>query len=306
MSGLRHAREWVLIVLISVVLLLCLWLLRSFLVPIAWAVIIALASWPLYRRFGEHLPRQLGSNGRALLFTMLVTVLVLGPFGFAFVAIGSQAQAWAHEIATAETRGVSPPDWLIAVPLAGSWMVDQWSAVLGTPGGVTAWLQRADSAWLFGWAGSLGQFVLRHAMIITFTVLGLFFIYRGGEPLAGRITQLIHDKLGQRGDSYFWQATGTIRATVGGMVVVALVDGVLIGVAYAIAHAPSPQVWGAVTGLLAMIPFLAYFVVAAVALVLVATGAGTAAIGLFALTFPRFFVFQGSGIKPRSSAHAAS
>jgi len=24
------------------------------------------------------------------------------------------------------------------------------------------------------------------------------------------------------------------------------------------------------------------------------------------LTFPRFFVFQGSGIKPRSSAHAAS
>ena len=24
------------------------------------------------------------------------------------------------------------------------------------------------------------------------------------------------------------------------------------------------------------------------------------------VTFPRFFVFQGSGIKPRSSAHAAS
>jgi hypothetical protein len=28
--------------------------------------------------------------------------------------------------------------------------------------------------------------------------------------------------------------------------------------------------------------------------------------GEYTLTFPRFFVFQGSGIKPRSSAHAAS
>ncbi|HKA40749.1 MAG TPA: hypothetical protein VKF40_02045 [Burkholderiales bacterium] len=50
--------------------------------------------------------------------------------------------------------------------------------------------------------------------------------------------RFVHDKLGQRGDSYFWQAAGAIRATMGGMIVVSLLDGVLIGLAYAIAGLP--------------------------------------------------------------------
>jgi hypothetical protein len=41
------------------VLGLTLWLLRSFVVPFIWATIIALSSWPLYRRFARFLPKRL-------------------------------------------------------------------------------------------------------------------------------------------------------------------------------------------------------------------------------------------------------
>src|SRR5260221_13620744 len=119
----------------SLVLLLALWILRGFLVPLTWAVIIALATWPLYRRFSTWLPQRFSSNGIPLLFTALVTLFVVGPFGFAFVAVGTKAQAWAHEFMAADNHGISPPDWLTAIPLAGSWMLDQWNAILGTPGG---------------------------------------------------------------------------------------------------------------------------------------------------------------------------
>ncbi len=242
----------------SLVLLLALWILRGFLVPLTWAVIIALATWPLYRRFSTWLPQRFSSNGIPLLFTALVTLFVVGPFGFAFVAVGTKAQAWAHEFIAADNHGISPPDWLTAIPLAGSWVLEQWNAILGTPGGASRWLHRAEAASLLGWAGSLGQFILHHTMIVAVTVLALFFIYRGGEPLAGRITQFIHDKLGQRADSYFLQATKATRAIMGGT-----------------------EFWGAITGLLAMIPFLAYFVVAGVALMLFAKGAGAAAVAVF-------------------------
>jgi predicted PurR-regulated permease PerM len=265
----------------AVALLLALWLLRSFLVPMAWAFMVALATWPLYRKFAARLLSRLGPTATALLFTILVTLLVLGPYVFALIAIARQAQRWAAEIAFAEAHGLAPPAWLPAVPLASEWLVEQWNAVLGTPGGVSHWLNRPDSAWVMKWVGSAGQFALHHALIITFTILGLFFLYRGGESLAERIKQCIHDKLGPRGDQYFQNATTAVRATMIGMLVVSLIDGVLCGLAYVVAGVPSAPVLAAITGLLAVIPFVAYFVVAGVALILIAKGAAGSAMAVF-------------------------
>src|SRR5262249_38894338 len=280
-GGSRSGHVFIFVVSL-VVLVLALCILRSFLLPLAWAVVLALATWPLYRRFAARWPRRFAANGTPLVFTALITLFVLGPFGFAFITIGAQAQVWAREVAFAEQYGLAPPIWLAAIPLAGSWLVNHWNAVLGTPGGVTGLLQSAESASMIGRGASLGGFVLRHTAIIAFTILALFFLYRGGEPLAARTLQIVHQKLGPRGDRYFRQAALSIRATLGGMLVVSLIDGVLIGLAYEIAHVPSAAAWGAITGLLAMIPFVAYLAVAGVALVLIAKGAGAAALAVFA------------------------
>src|SRR6266853_1994889 len=91
----------------SLVLLLALWILRGFLVPLTWAVIIALATWPLYRRFSAWLPQRFSSNGIPLLFTALVTLFVVGPFGFAFVAVGTKAQPRAHRCLAGRDRSAN-------------------------------------------------------------------------------------------------------------------------------------------------------------------------------------------------------
>jgi predicted PurR-regulated permease PerM len=57
------------------------------------------------------------------------------------------------------------------------------------------------------------------------------------------------------------------------MVALALFDGVATGLLYAAAGVPRPAVWGAVTGLLAMLPFVGYAVVAGVGAGLAAHGA---------------------------------
>jgi predicted PurR-regulated permease PerM len=262
------------------VLLLSTWLLRSFVESLLWAFFIALATWPLYRRFSSLRPLRARSSVRALLFTGLVAVFGLGPFAFAFTAIARQVQSWAPGLAAAESHGIPPPDWLGNAPLAGPWLVDQWKDVLGTAGGVSRWLHQADNQFLVRLAAAAGHFVLHHVTIVAFMNLALFFIYRGGEPLAERIGRLIAI-LGPRGDAYFRLAAGTVRATMIGLIVVVVMDGALVGVGYFVAGLPSPLIWAAMTAVLAIIPFLSYIVLAVATLVLLSQGAGLAATALF-------------------------
>jgi len=267
----------------ALVLVSAFWILRSFIAPLAWASIVALVSWPAYRRFADRMPRRFASSLTPLLFTVFISLAVLGPMLFAFGALAMQARTWGQQLIVAEKQGLPPPARLEDVPLIGDWLMDQWHATLGTPGGVSLQLQHADAASLFGWAGSFGQFIAHHAFIVSFTLLGLFFLYRGGEALAGEIVRIVQSKLGRRGASYLERAIVAIRATVYGTIVVGLIDGALTGIAYALAGVPSAHLWGAVTGLFAMVPFLAYAAVVGVALMLFATGAGAAALAVIGL-----------------------
>jgi predicted PurR-regulated permease PerM len=113
----------------------------------------------------------------------------------------------------------------------------------------------------------------RHAFIIGFTILLLFFLYQEGESLAARVRKLLRHHIGERADGYLDLATRAVRASVNSMLIVALFEGCATGVAYAFAGVPNAGVWAAVTGLLGLVPFLGYVAVVALTLQLVMTGA---------------------------------
>ena len=111
--------------LTSVALLFALWMLRSFLIPMAWSFMLALATWPFYLRFAARSQPRFGSTMTALLFTVLVTLFLLGPFVFALITIAEQAQTWLAQLSVAEKQGLPPPAWLTSVPLVGPWLLEQ-------------------------------------------------------------------------------------------------------------------------------------------------------------------------------------
>jgi len=272
---LKGGAGWI---LSALVLLLALWILRSFAAPLIWAAILALASWPAYRGFANRLPTKWASSVTPGLFTAVMILLVLGPLMFAFITLMTKAHLWAQQVVLANKEGLATPDWLQAVPIVGSWRADQWNAILGTPDGVALWLQSADPASLAQSAQLLGQFVAHHTFVVAFTILTLFFLYRGGESLAGNINRIVQQRLGKRGESYVVLGVVAVRATVNGMIVVGLFDGALLGIIYAVAGVPSAAAWGAITGLLAMFPVIPTVAVACVALVLLSKGAGVGAL----------------------------
>lgn len=258
------------------IIALSVWILQGFLHALLAAGVIATASWPLYRRFVARLPR--GARPAApLMFTMIMTASVFVPLIFAFVALGSEAQGLLAAVADADRKGLALRQWLQDMSSAGRWIDDMWGAQLARPGALLGWAQHADPKAVLAWAQSLGQFMARHAFIVLFTMLVLFFLYERGGRLARDARALLRRPIGAQADGYLGVATRAVRASVNGIVVVAIFDGVFAGAAYAIAGVPDAALWAAITGALALIPFLGYAAVAAVALRLVMAGAGATA-----------------------------
>jgi predicted PurR-regulated permease PerM len=257
-------------------LLLSAWIIHGFLLPLVWASVIAVATWPMYRRFAARMPAFLASTVTPLLFTMLVSAFVLAPMVFAFGVVAIHAHALLGRLAQADKIGFAAPIWLESLPLVGARLAERWQSFLGTPGGLSTWLR--DSSALLGWVQTLGQFVAHHLFVVVFTILVQFFLYRGGDPQALRLNRLLRDALGESATPYLELAIHAMRATVVGMVLVALFDGVLIGLVYVAAGVPHAVAWAAVTGLFSLIPYLGYVAVVGVALSLGGDGAVTSAL----------------------------
>src|SRR5215213_6636876 len=58
-----------------------LWIARDFLVPLGWAVILAVALWPVYRRFVACGWFSCGSVLPPLIFTVLMGLVLIIPLG---------------------------------------------------------------------------------------------------------------------------------------------------------------------------------------------------------------------------------
>jgi predicted PurR-regulated permease PerM len=267
----------------ALIVALSAWILQSFLLPLLVACVTAIASWPLYRQFVTRLPRRMPPGSASLIFTSAITLFVLAPLVFAIYALLDQAQALLVEVAAADKKGIAVPHWLKTVPLVGSWMAERWQSELAQPGALSVWTQRTDPTALLGWAQSLGQFTARHVFIIGFSILLLFFLYQEGESLAQEFRRVIRQRIGERAEGHVDLATRALRASVNSMLILGLFDGCGTGLVYAIAGATNAALWGAITGLLALIPFVGYVAVAAVALQLVTTSAAMPALVSFGL-----------------------
>ena len=266
----------------ALIIVLALWVVHSFIQALLAASVTAIASWPLYARCARRVPR-LRRGAVSLTFTLAMMVFVLAPLLFAFDALLTEAQTFLQEVAAADDKGIAVPQGLENVPFIGPWLAARWQSQLARAGGVSFLTQQVDPGALLGWVEAGGTFMVRHLLIILFTILVLFFLYQEGESLARNLRRLLRHHIGERAEAYLDVATRALRASVNSMLVVALVDGFASAIAYRLAGVPHPMVWGAITGSFALVPFLGYAAVAALSVRLVVSGSTTLAFVAFVL-----------------------
>lgn len=267
----------------ALVVAAAIWILHGFAQALLVACVAAIASWPLYRRFSVRFAPRIGPRASAVLFTLAMMMFVLGPMVFAFGALLTEAQVLLVQVAAADKSGINVPTWLHDAPLIGTWLAGRWQHELAHPGALMMWTQRLDATSLLSWAQSLGQFMARHVVIILFSGLLLYFLYQEGDEISADLRRVLRQALGERAESHLHVAVRAARASVNSMLVVGLFDGLASWAVYALLQVPHAALWGAITGALAIVPFLGYAALAALTLQLAITGAGSGALAALAL-----------------------
>jgi predicted PurR-regulated permease PerM len=189
-------------------------------------------------------------------------------------------------IANANTEGLAPPAWVQRIPMVGTEIHNWWLATLGQPHGLAHLLQDGSVGRMQTASEVLkrvGSGLLHRLIDVGFAFLCLFFFYKDGAALQRQTDHIGAHLIGaERWSLYALKVPVAVRATVNGLVLVGLAEGVLLGIGYKIAGVPSSVLWGAATGVLAIIPFGAPLAFGAVATLLLVRGATVAAVAIAA------------------------
>src|SRR5690606_15915942 len=117
---------------------------HGFLVPVLAALVIAFASWPLYRRLLAAVGGKRTWAASIAILSILAFLVI--PISLAAkYAIGEVSEwgLWAVEM---NRHGAPTPHWIVGMPFVGEWLDQQWTTLLGHPGGIGEVVQLVSGA----------------------------------------------------------------------------------------------------------------------------------------------------------------
>src|SRR5437868_2940812 len=111
------------IAFVAAFLLLAIWMLDRLLPALAWAAVLAIATWPLRERLirGGTEPWV-----AATLLTSLLTLAVLVPLTVIGIQIAREAVVLVHWARTVRDSGLPTPDWVSQLPWLGTYAAGWW------------------------------------------------------------------------------------------------------------------------------------------------------------------------------------
>lgn len=256
-------------------------LLRHFLGSLAWACLLAVITWPLH----EKLLRR-GWSPVASAATLLGALVLSfsGPSVFLFNTLSNEVSTVERILGQLNQTGVPPPEWMASLPLVAKPVLAWWQEHLAVPGGLNTLIRTTAGdlvPHLTSTVSTLGPTILANALYLFLAMLTLFVLYVQGPAVVKYV-----DRAGLRVVPKYYAVLRrlfplSVRGTALGLCSVALLEGIVLGIAYGIAGAPAPVLLGVVTGYMALIPGGAPLSFTLVSLLLLGQGHAGAALGLF-------------------------
>lgn len=252
--------------------------LYRFLIPVAWAAILVYVTWPVYSRLRDVLGGHRTISALAMTF-VLGAVLVL-PLILLIGLIRNEAPAL-YKIVTERLNGGLPPlpKAIENFPYLGGWIDSYWRQWTNDPSSIKEPLQqffKNSSDEIIGVVGDVGRNAAKGAIAL----LTAFFFYRDGERIFEQMRRFLQRLQGSAVDGYLVAVGVTTNAVMYGLVATALAQGFIAGLGYWGAGVSMPVTLGAVTALIALIPFGAPFVWGSIGLWLLVTGNVWQGVGL--------------------------
>jgi predicted PurR-regulated permease PerM len=233
--------------LVLALAMLCYRVFAPFLTLTVWALILAVALYPLHRAVADKLNGRQGVSATLLVF--LGIVLLVAPTAVLMNSLGDTVQGFIRDVQSNSIEIPPPPDSVAAWPLVGKRIYETWSVAHNDLPSLVQSLQpkigdlaRAALAFVASIAGALLLF------LGSFILAGIFMAF--GEAGA-RACQAIFGRVAgrERGEEFTRLSAATIRAVAQGVVGVALIQAILVGLCLLVAGVP----WAGVLAVIVLV-----------------------------------------------------
>jgi predicted PurR-regulated permease PerM len=256
MSGVRRGatlERGFLLLLVFLVTILFLWLVAPFAGAILWGIIAAVLFTPLNRRFLRRMP---GRPTLAALATLLIIIaLVIVPAMLLGAALVNEATSAYTRIRAGDIdlgrmfvqMETHLPGW------AQRWLE---SVGLNDLDGVRSRISQSFSSSFQTVASqilSIGQSAFGFFLALGVMLYLTFFLLRDGDAVSARLERALPLPTGQR-KALITTFVTVIRATIKGSLAVALLQGMIGGIAFWLLGIPSALLWGVAMGVFSLFP----------------------------------------------------
>ena len=231
---------------------LCAAILRPFANVIAWASILAILCYPLHQRLVQRTGRVALSALITSVLTVLACVLpLLAAGGIAASELVTLGQSLPAALPTGTEPLVRAVDFL-----------SQLAARVGfSEASVRQWIEpqlgelaRRGGQYAVIVATGLFDAVVSSALVI----FAMFLLLRDGKGLVGVIADFLPFER-SRNDALLVRIKDVVQASIYGVVVIAVVQGALCGIMFAIVGIPAAALWGMVTVFVSVLPVVGAF-----------------------------------------------
>jgi len=224
--------------LILTLALLCYRVLAPFMVLMVWAVILAVALYPLHRAVARRIGGRQGLA--ATLITVLAVALIVVPSAVLLSSLGDSVRQLITDVQQ-DTLQIPPPRPVVAkLPLIGGEVYAVWEKAHDDLPALVKSLQPkigelAKSA--LAMVASIGGGILQ--FLAALIVAGIIMAFGEGGDRAGRA---IFERLAgtEHGAEFAHLATGTIRAVAQGVIGIAFIQAIIVGICLLVAGVPWP------------------------------------------------------------------
>jgi predicted PurR-regulated permease PerM len=226
-------------------------LFTPFVSSLLWAGIITIALYPVYRRLLALV------RGRAAIasgiMTLVTAVLIIGPGISALAALASQADDLYSYVSELLKSGRIEELW-------GRILDSPLGAIPGLPAVQELDIQRFVVEHLGNLssrlAGQIGD-ILKNTLLLVVNLLimifALFFFFRDGEGHYRTAMDLLPFTAAQK-EGMAQKFMDTFNAVIAGVFFIAILQGLMTGIGFAVFGVPFPALWGFLAAFLALLP----------------------------------------------------
>ena len=248
--------RWLAVLLATAIALYLCWLmLRPFLGVLAWAIVLVIVFYPVHKQLGNRIQNR---SLRALLSCLLVVLVIVLPLVVLSVAVGEELAKVVPNLPSQVSELVQRQ-----TPLFGrvsDWLHNRFGIdTLRLQEFLTQQVRNSGQG-LLGASFNLMGNILSSIVKSFFVLFTMYYLFRDSDKIVAKLPDALPLRR-EQSEAIIMRTQQVVSASVYGVVTIALLQGILGGLAFWILGIPSPVLWAVLMAFVCMIPVAGSFLV---------------------------------------------